>query len=185
MMIGYIRVSTQEQNEERQTMLMKEHGVEKIFLDKLSGKDTKRPELNAMISFARAGDVVVVESISRFARNTKDLLNLIELLTEKNVGFVSMKENIDTSTPTGKFMLAVFGAVAELERAYILQRQREGIEVAKEKGIYKGRKKVMPDNFDKVYDKWQRGEVTATAAMRQLNMSKSTFYRRAKEKKQR
>lgn len=181
-LIGYIRVSTAEQNAERQIALMKELGAEKIFLDKLSGKDTKRPELNAMLSFARTGDTVVVESISRFARNTKDLLSLIDKLTENGVEFVSKKENIDTTTPTGKFMLTVFAAVAELEREYILQRQREGIALAKEKGIYKGRKRIMPDNFDKVYNKWQKGELTAVSAMRQLGMSKSTFYRRVSEK---
>ena len=124
MKIGYVRVSTREQNIARQEVLMQELGVEEIFIDRMSGKNTDRPELKRMMEYVRQGDTVIVESISRFARNTKDLLNLIEQLNQKHVEFISKKETIDTSTPTGKFMLTVFGAVAELEREYILQRQR-------------------------------------------------------------
>lgn len=102
--IGYIRVSTQEQNTLRQEVLLDRLGVEQIFIDKVSGKDTNRPELHTMLDFVRKGDVVIVESISRFARNTKDLLELVERLTDKGVAFVSQKEAIDTTTPTGKFM---------------------------------------------------------------------------------
>ena len=91
---------------------MAELGVEKVFIDRISGKNTDRPELKEMMGFVRNGDTVIVESISRFARNTKDLLELVELLTAKGVEFVSRKEAIDTTTPTGKFMLTVFGAVA-------------------------------------------------------------------------
>ena len=124
MKIGYVRVRTREQNIARQEVLMQELGVEEIFIDRMSGKNTDRPELKRMMEYVRQGDTVIVESISRFARNTKDLLNLIEQLNQKHVEFISKKETIDTSTPTGKFMLTVFGAVAELEREYILQRQR-------------------------------------------------------------
>ena len=122
MKIGYIRVSTQEQNTMRQEVLMQELGVDEVYIDRLSGKNTDRPELKKMMDYVRKGDTVIVESISRFARNTRDLLELIEKLSEKGVEFVSRKEAIDTTTPTGKFMLTVFGAVAELEREYILQR---------------------------------------------------------------
>lgn len=118
----------------RQGVLMQELGVDEVYIDRLSGKDTDRPELKKMIDYVHKGDTVIVESISRFARNTRDLLELIEKLTEKGVEFVSRKEAIDTTTPTEKFMLTVFGAVAELEREYILQRQREGIAIAKHKG---------------------------------------------------
>lgn len=116
MIIGYIRISTTDQSTARQEVLMKELGAEQVFIDRMSGKNTDRPELKRMMSFVREGDTVIVESISRFARNTKDLLELVEQLTKKRVEFVSKKEAIDTSTPTGKFMLTVFGAVAELER---------------------------------------------------------------------
>ena len=136
MKIGYIRVSTQEQNTIRQEVLMESLGVDEIYIDRMSGKDTNRPELQKMMNYVRHGDTVIVESISRFARNTRDLLELVERLAEKGVEFISKKEAIDTTTPTGKFMLTVFGAVAELEREYILQRQREGITIAKAQGKY-------------------------------------------------
>ena len=142
MKIGYIRISTTDQNTARQEVLMKELNVEQVFIDRMSGKNTDRPELKKMMGFVREGDTVIVESISRFARNTKDLLDLVEQLTAKRVEFISKKEAIDTTTPTGKFMLTVFGAVAELEREYILQRQREGIAIAKQNGVYKGRKPI-------------------------------------------
>lgn len=122
MKIGYIRVSTQEQNTLRQEILMDQLGVDQVYIDKASGKNTSRPELQNLLEFVRKGDTVIVESISRFARNTRDLLNLVEQLTAKGVEFVSQKEAIDTTTPTGKFMLTIFGAVAELERTYLLQR---------------------------------------------------------------
>lgn len=181
MKIGYIRVSTSEQNTIRQEILMKDLGVDEIYIDKVSGKNMNRPQLKAMLEYVRKGDTVIVSEISRFARNTKDLLELVETLTNKGVEFVSKKEAIDTTTPTGKFMLTVFGAVAELEREYILQRQREGIAAAKDMGKYKGRKKKEYANFDKIIVKWKNGKITASQTMRELGMSRSTFYRRTKE----
>lgn len=182
--IGYIRVSTVEQNIARQEVIMKKLDVEKIFIDKISGKNKERPMLKEMMDFVRSGDIVVVESISRFARNTRDLLELVDQLVAKGVQFVSMKEKIDTSTPSGKFMLTVFGAVAQLERDYILQRQKEGIAIAKANGKYQGRKKIQNDRFDEIYEKWKNNEITATQAMKLLNFSKTTFYRRVKEMKE-
>lgn len=182
--IGYIRVSTVEQNIARQEVIMKKLDVEKIFIDKISGKNMERPMLKEMMGFVRSGDIVVVESISRFARNTRDLLELVDQLVAKGVQFVSMKEKIDTSTPSGKFMLTVFGAVAQLERDYILQRQKEGIAIAKANGKYQGRKKIQNDRFDEIYEKWKNNEMTAVQAMKLLNYSKTTFYRRVKEMKE-
>ena len=179
--IGYIRVSTQEQNTMRQEALMEALGVDEVYIDRMSGKNTNRPELQRMMEYVRKGDTVIVESISRFARNTRDLLELVERLTAKGVEFVSKKEAIDTTTPTGKFMLTVFGAVAELEREYILQRQREGIAIAKEQGKYKGRKPIVVPEFEQVTAKWRSGVITAAEAMRMLHMSKTTFYRRVKQ----
>lgn len=180
MRVGYIRVSTQDQNTIRQEELMKTLGVEQVFIDRMSGKNAQRPELKHMMAFVRQGDVVIVESISRFARNTRDLLELVEQLTAKGVEFVSQKEAIDTSTPAGKFMLTIFGAVAELEREYILQRQQEGISIAKANGIYKGRKPIERPEFPTVVTKWKQGEITATEAMRRLDMKPSTFYRKVR-----
>ena len=108
MIIGYIRISTTDQNTARQEVLMKELGAEQVFIDRMSGKNTDRPELKKMMSFVREGDTVIVESISRFARNTKDLLDLVEQLTAKRVEFIFKKEAIDTTTPTGKFMLTEY-----------------------------------------------------------------------------
>lgn len=185
MKIGYVRVSTEEQNTARQEIMLRELGVDELFIDKASGKNADRPELRRMMEYVRRGDTVIVESISRFARNTRDLLDLVERLTEKQVEFVSRKEAIDTTTPTGKFMLTVFAAVAELEREYILQRQREGIAIAKKQGKYIGRKPMpLPDNFERVVARWRTGEITATEAMRQTGLKPNTFYRRCAKSKQ-
>ena len=148
---------------------MQELGGDEGYIDRLSGKNTDRPELKKMMDYVRKGDTVIVESISRFARNTRDLLVLIEKLTEKGVEFVSRKEAIDTTTPTEKFMLTVFGAVAELEREYILQRQREGIAIAKAQGKYTGRKSIERSNFDAVEKLWRAGTISAAEAMRRLD----------------
>lgn len=180
MKIGYIRISTTDQNTARQEVLMKELGVEQVYIDRISGKNTNRPELTKMMSYVRQGDTVIVESISRFARNTKDLLELVEQLTSKQVEFISKKEAIDTSTPTGKFMLTIFGAVAELEREYILQRQKEGIAIAKQQGVYKGRKPIEHPKFTEVVLLWKQNKITAVEAMKRLDMKPSTFYRKVK-----
>lgn len=181
MKIGYVRVSTQEQNTIRQETLMEELEVEEIYIDRMSGKSADRPGLRRMMEYVRRGDVVIVESISRFARNTRDLLDLVEQLTAAGVEFISKKETIDTTTPSGKFMLTIFGAVAELEREYILQRQKEGIAIAKAKGIYKGRKPIRHPEFPKVAALWREGRITAVEAMRRLDMKPSTFYRKVKQ----
>ena len=186
MRIGYIRVSTAEQNTIRQEVLMRELEVDELFIDRASGKNLDRTELKRMLDYVRKGDTVIVESISRFARNTRDLLELVERLTAKEVEFVSRKEAIDTTTPTRKFMLTVFGAVAELEREYILQRQREGIAEAKRQGKYSGRPaNPLPPEFERVVRCWRSGEITAQEAMHKLGMKPNTFYRRVKGLKKR
>lgn len=182
-LIGYARVSTEEQNEARQIAMFEERGVDKYFLDKLSGKDTNRPQLRAMLDYVREGDTVYVESISRLSRSIRDLLKTVDELTEKNVNLVSAKENIDTSTPQGKFMLSIFGALAELEREQMLQRQREGIAIAKANGVYKGRQPIPYDEkqFIKECQKWIDGHQTAADTMRKMGMKPNRFYRLAKK----
>lgn len=182
MRVGYIRVSTAEQNTARQEVLMEQLGVDKIYIDRMSGKSKDRPQLKDMLTFVRVGDTVIVESISRFARNTRDLLELVDALTEKGVEFISKKENIDTTTPAGKFMLTVFAAVAELERGYILDRQKEGIAIAKSEGKYKGRRpaEVEEKLWDSLYLLWSEGKISAVEFMGRMGMKKSTFYRRVK-----
>lgn len=183
MKVGYVRCSTVEQNEARQMKMMEEHHIEKVFVDKASGKNTDRKEFLAMMAFIREGDSVTVESISRIARNTRDLLSIVSTLTEKGVEFISLKENLDTTTPQGRFMLTVFGALAELERECILERQREGIAIAKAEGRYKGRQRVEinESKFRAVCARWRAGEITATAAMQEVGLKPNTFYRRVKE----
>ena len=160
MKIGYVRTSTAEQNTARQEVLMQELGVDQVYIDHMSGKSLDRPELKQMMEYVRKGDTVIVESISRFARNTRDLLELVERLTAKGVEFISKQEAIDTTTPSGKFMLTIFGAVAELEREYILQRQQEGIAIAKANGVYKGRKPIQRPEFPQVVTLWREGQIT-------------------------
>lgn len=181
MKVGYVRISTKEQNTARQDKLMESLEVERVYTDKMSGKSQERPELHRMIDFVREGDSLTVESISRFARNTRDLLDLTATLDAKGVQFISKKENIDTSTPAGKFMLAVFGALAELERENILERQAEGIAIAKAEGRMKGRPKKAVDTFEAVYLAVKEGKLSATKAAKQLGLSRSTWYRKARE----
>jgi len=182
--IGYIRVSSIDQNTDRQEVALKELKVDKIFSEKLSGKNTNRPELHRMLDYVREGDTLYIESISRLARSTKDLLSLVQTLQEKGVDLISLKENIDTTTPQGRFILTIFGALSELERENILQRQREGIEIAKQNGKVLGRPVIeSPKDWDKVIALWNRGEITAREAMKRLNMNRGTFYRRLQSQK--
>lgn len=182
--IGYARCSSIDQNPERQKLLLKEAGCEKIFLDMMSGKDRNRPELEKMLDYVREGDILYVESISRLARSTKDLLTITEELSRKGVQFISQKESIDTSSPQGKFMLTVFAAMAELEREQIKQRQAEGIAIAKAAGKYKGRQPIKYDEeeLENLYLHWKNGDITKNYICRKLGVSKSTLYRILKRK---
>lgn len=183
MKVGYIRVSTKDQNTARQEALIKEIGAEKVFMEKVSGKITitDRPQLEALMNFVREGDAVVVESISRFGRNIKHFLELLDMLQEKQVEFISIKEKFDTSTPSGRFMVVVFAALAELEREYILERQAEGIAVAKAEGRFNGRPQKVLEDFESVYKQWKNGTCTAAKAARTLGIARSTFYRRVSQ----
>lgn len=182
MRVGYVRVSTAEQNPARQVELMKSLDVEKVFLDKISGKNTDRPQFNEMLSFLRDGDTLYVESFSRLSRSTKDLLNTVGVLSARGVQLVSDKEKVDTNTPQGRFMLTVFAALSELERENILERQREGIEIAKAEGKYKGRKPIaVTDRFLGAARSWQEGSLPLKDAIEQSGLSESTFFRKCKQ----
>lgn len=151
---------------------MKSLNVEKVFIEKLSGKDTNRPEFQKMMDYLREGDELYVESISRLSRSIRDLLKTIDTLNAKGVKFISQKENIDTSSPQGRFMLSVFAALSELEREQTLQRQREGIEIAKANGKYKGRKPISIDEakFEKLYNLWKNKEITAVEFQKRIGL---------------
>lgn len=181
--IGYIRVSTKEQNTGRQYQDFTAKGIvlDKVFEEKMSGKNTDRPQLQAMLSYLREGDTLFVESFSRLARSTRDLLNIVTVLTEKGVSFVSLKENVDTTTSQGKFMLTVFAGLYELERDNILERQREGIDLALKEGRSYGRPKAtVSDTFPTNYKLWKAGQLKAVDFMKIENIPKSTFYKLVK-----
>lgn len=183
--IAYLRVSTIDQNLARQEEAFKGLNIDKFFTEKVSGKNIKdRPELLKMMEYVREGDVVFVESISRFGRSLFDLLSLIEQLNEKNVQFRSLKEgSIDTTTPTGKLVYSIFSSLAEFERENIRQRQAEGIAIAKANGKYKGRqrKQINPNEFVSLYNRWQDGEITKKYICKKLNVSLATLDRRIAE----
>lgn len=183
MKVGYIRVSTKDQNTARQEVLMQEQGVDKVFIEKISGKVVNRPQLEALMQFVREGDIVVVESISRFGRNIRHFLELLDRLQEKKVELISIKEKFDTSTVSGRFMIVVFAALAEMEREYILDRQSEGIAVAKAEGRFNGRPVKQLDSFEVIYSQWKDKEISAAKAARILGISRSTFYSRIKRAK--
>ena len=180
--IAYIRVSTIDQNEERQIKAIEEYKIDKWFIEKASAKDTKRPKLKEMLEYIRENDIIYIKDFSRLARSTKDLLELIDYFEKKNVKLISLKENLDTSTSTGKLMLTMISAIYQFERDNLLERQREGIAIAKEKGKYKGRKKInFPDNWEEVYSKYKTRKLTGIKAMELLNLKRNTFYKLIKE----
>lgn len=184
MKVGYVRVSTVTQHEDRQLVTMEKYGVEKLFQEKVSGKDKNRPQLQQLLDFVREGDTVIIHDFSRLARSTKDLLEIVEYLNNKKVALISAKENLDTSTATGKLMLTMIGAINEFERTNLLERQREGIAVAKKKGKYKGRKEVKIDNFEQYYNKYLNREITKTQLAKELNISRPTLDKLIKEYKE-
>ena len=184
MNIAYIRVSTVEQNEQRQLEAMKPFTIEKWFIEKISANDTNRPKLQELLEFAREGDTIHVHDFSRLARSTKDLLDIVEQLTQKNIYLVSNKENIDTSTPTGKLMLTMIGAINEFERYNLLERQREGIAIAKRNGKYTGGKRKNVPNFENGYQRYLRREISKVALAKELRISRPTLDKLIKEYKE-
>ncbi|MCY8571314.1 recombinase family protein [Bacillus haynesii] len=181
--LSYVRVSTVEQNEQRQVKAIEERAtIDKWFIEKVSGKDTNRPQLQAMLDYMREGDTIIINDFSRLARSTKDLLELVELMQKKNVTLISLKENIDTSTPQGKLMLTMLGAINEFERMNMLERQREGIAIAKANGKYKGRKAIEIDQkFKELYEKYMARKINKTQFANELDVSRTTLYKLIEE----
>lgn len=183
--VAYVRVSSKDQNTGRQLEVLKQHNVDKIFEEKISGKNTNRPQLLKMLEWVREGDTVYIESFSRLARNMLDLLKIIDELSQKNVGFVSLKENIDTTTPAGRLQLGVFAAIYQFERECAKERQREGIDLALKEGRAYGRPKVtVDDKFIEAYKDWKAEKITAVEAMKRAGVKKNTWYNRVKELEQ-
>lgn len=181
--IAYVRVSTVDQNEERQIKALDIYEIDEWFTEKVSAKDMNRPKLQEMMRFARKGDTLYVLDFSRLARSTTDLLKIVETLHNKDVRICSLKENFDTSTPTGKLMLTMMAAIAEFERENILERQREGIAIAKAAGKYKGRKKVVVPEFEQYYDLYMKRKISKSGIAKQLKISRPTVDRLISEYK--
>ena len=184
MRVAYVRVSTVEQNEARQLEALKKYDIEKWYTEKVSGKDTNRPKLQEMLDYVREGDTVYIHDFSRLARSTKDLLEIMELLNAKGVNLVSNKENLDTSTPTGKLMLTVIAAINEFERENLLERQREGILIAKKEGRFKGGQVKQIDDaaFTAAYEKYKNRELNKTQFAAALKVSRPTLDKLLKDK---
>lgn len=182
MRIGYVRVSSLDQNPDRQIEDLKAQQAEKIFMDKVAGKNTDRPELQRMLSFIREGDTLIVHSLDRLARNLADLLTMVQDLTCRGVSVIFLNERLSfeagaDASPTSKLMLSMIGAFAEFERSMIRRRQAEGIALAKERGVYKGRPRSISDEtLETVNALVEQGVPLATAA-KKVGISRSTVYR--------
>lgn len=174
--IGYVRVSSFDQNPERQ---LDQVQVARVFTDKASGKDTLRPELESLLAFVRDGDTVVVHSMDRLARNLDDLRRVVQGLTKRGVRIEFVKEHLvftGEDSPMANLMLSVMGAFAEFERALIRERQREGIALAKQRGAYRGRKKSLSDmQIVELKHRIAAGEQKAAVA-RDYGISRETLY---------
>lgn len=179
--IAYVRVSTVEQNEARQREALKAFSIDKWFVEKASGKDAKRPVLQEMLEYIREDDIVYVEEFSRLGRSTADLLATVQKIEDSGAKFVSLKENFDTKTPAGKLQMTMMAAIAEFERAMILERQREGIAIAKREGKYKGRKAVSVPNIEEYYQKYMTRQGTKTSIAAELGISRTTLDKLFKE----
>lgn len=180
MKIGYVRVSTVDQNEERQIEGLQKHGIDKWYMEKVSGKNADRPELQKMLAEAKEGDVIYVHDFSRLARSTKDLLEIVEDLNSRGIHVVSNKENIDTNTNSGKLMLTMFAAIYEFERTNMLERQAEGIEIAKREGKYKNcgrKKKELSRGCEDLIQQYVDGYITKVQLAVMLNVSRPTLNR--------
>ena len=179
--VAYVRVSTIDQNEARQLEILKPYGIDRFFVEKVSGKNMERPQLQEMLLYIRDGDVVYVSEFSRLGRSTEDLLKIVRTIESKGAKFVSVKEGFDTTTPHGRLQMTLLAAIAEYERELILERQREGIEIAKRKGKYKGRKKIVVPNFGEYYDRYMKREISKSGIARELKIDRATVDRIMKE----
>lgn len=175
--IAYVRVSTTDQNEARQNEALNKYNIDKCYVEKITGKDTNRPKLIEMLDFIREDDTVYVEEFSRLGRSTQDLLDIVQHIENKGAKFISIKENFDTKTPAGRLQMTMMAAIAEFERSMILERQREGIAIAKKEGKYKGRKKIKRTDIDIHYNRYMSRKASKTQIANELGISRNTLTR--------
>ena len=182
MKFGYCRVSTKDQCLDRQIEALKGAGIEEqnIFCDKISGIKEHRPALDNVLSHLREGDSLMVLSFDRLARSTKQLISIAELLEEKGVDLISLKENINTTTPQGKLVFQVFAAIAEFQRSIIKEAQREGIEAAKAKGKIKGRPRVNKEKLEAAINLYLNKQMSVREIERTIGISRGTLYKEIK-----
>jgi DNA invertase Pin-like site-specific DNA recombinase len=183
MIFGYARVSTEEQNLDRQTDALKQYGIDELLTEKMTGTKRDRPELNKLLDKLRNGDTVVVESLSRLGRSTKDLLALIEQFDSRGVVFVSLKESIDISTPTGKLLLTVLSALCQFERDLTVQRTNEGLKAARARGRKGGRPPKDPKAIDKALKLYDARAHSIAEICEICKLSQGTLYKAINERK--
>lgn len=174
---GYARVSRDTQNLDRQIDALKRYGVDKIYNEKMTGTRKDRPELSKLLDRVTEGDTVVIESLSRLGRSTKDLIKLTELFQNKGVHLVSLKESIDTKTSTGKLLFTLTSAIAQFERDVIADRTREGLQAARARGRRGGRPKISADNIRKAVKLYKTMQYTIKEIEELTGVKKSTLYR--------
>ena len=175
--VAYVRVSSVDQNRERQRAALQGHQIDRWFEESLSGKNMERPQLQELLQYIREGDTVYVSEFSRLGRSTADLLEIVKRIEGKGATLISLKENFDTHSAAGKLQMTMLAAISEFERSMILERQAEGIAIAKKKGKYKGRKRVKIPNIGNYYARYMRRELTKTAAAAELGVSRNTLTR--------
>lgn len=183
MMIGYARVSKEEQNLNRQIDQLTAYGAEKIIQEKYTGTRRNRPGIDTLFNILRPGDSLVVESISRLGRNTLDILLLVQELTTKEVQFISLKENMNTATPTGKAMLQMMSVISELERNLLADRVREGIAASQKRGVKMGRPKITQEKLDVAVRMYQSGEYSVKEIAETNQLSLGTLYKELNQRK--
>lgn len=183
MKVGYARVSKESQTVDRQLDLLQDYGVEMIIQEKQTGTKKERSGLDQLLLVIRPGDQVVVESISRLGRNTIDILELIQLFDKKNISFISLKEQLDTTTPTGKAMLQMMSVISELERNLLAERIREGLKASQKRGVRIGRPKTNPEVIQTALKMYDSEDYSVKEILRTTAISQGTLYRAIRERK--
>jgi DNA invertase Pin-like site-specific DNA recombinase len=174
---GYARVSTESQNLDRQLDALKRYGVDQIFCEKMTGTRKDRPELNKLLDRATAGDTIVIESLSRLGRSTKDLIELMEIFNQKGANLISLKESIDTTTSTGKLLFTLISAIAQFERDVIADRTREGLAAARARGRKGGRPRTSDSAVSKAIRLYETAQYSAKEIEELTGVKKTTLYK--------
>lgn len=184
MLLGYARVSTENQNLYRQTDALKKYGVEErnIYMEKITGTRRDRPELNRLLDYVQAGDVIVISELTRLGRSTRDLISISELLNKKKVELISLKEKIDTTTATGKAMFGMLAVMAQFERDLIAERTREGLSSARARGQKGGRRKLSDEKIDMALTLWDSNKYSSAEVSEKVGISKRTLFNYIKKR---